>query len=140
MRLVKYDGIATYLETNGILADQLAELIDDIDIVAMDFKLPSSTGMAEYWPEHRRFLKTALKKKVFIKMVICRGTSRGDIDQAIKLLLQLKAKKVPVILQPNFFELDKELLAKLRSWQKYCRQRLSDVQVVPQLHKMIGIK
>jgi len=140
LKLIKYDGITTYLETNGILADALAYLIEEIDIVAMDFKLPSSTAMRGYWPEHQRFLKIASQKEVFIKMVICSTTERKDIDQALRLLLKARAKGLAVVLQPNFFELSKELLAKARSWQKYCSQYLDCVEVIPQLHKMTGVK
>ena len=136
LRLVKYDGITTYLETNGILADSIKELIDDIDIIAMDFKLPSSTGMVSCWREHQKFLKVALKKEVFVKMVICSSTERRDIDEAIKLILKLRAKSIPLVLQPNFFELGKELLARTRLWQKYCSRKLACVKVIPQLHKM----
>ncbi|UCB57071.1 MAG: 7-carboxy-7-deazaguanine synthase QueE [Candidatus Omnitrophota bacterium] len=140
LRLVKYDGIATYLETNGILADELAHIIEDIDIVAMDFKLPSSTGSLEYWQEHQKFLKIALKKEVFVKVVICQTTERIDLEKALKVILKLRAKKVPLILQPNFFELNKDLLAKVRLWEKYCSRYLSCVKVIPQLHKMTGAK
>ena len=140
LRLIKYDGINTYLETNGILAEELSRVIDDIDIIAMDFKLPSSTGMGSLWPEHRRFLKVALKKEVFIKMVICSSTERMDIGEAISLILKLRAKKVPVVLQPNTFELSKELLAKTRRLEKYCSQWLSFVKVIPQLHRLRGVK
>lgn len=140
LKLIKYDGITTYLETNGILADALAELIEEIDIVAMDFKLPSSTGMSEYWLEHQRFLKIASKKEVFIKMVICSTTERKDIDQALRLLSKARAKGLTVVLQPNFFELSRELLAKARSWQKYCSRYLDCVEVIPQLHKMTGVR
>lgn len=140
LRLIKNEGIATYLETNGILADELALLIEDIDIVAMDFKLPSSTGMGDYWPEHRRFLKAALKSKVFIKMVICLSTQRKDITQAIDLIVKLNVKEIPVVLQPNFFELSKELLDKTRALQKYCARYLADTKVIPQLHKLTGVK
>lgn len=136
LRLVKYDARTVYLETNGILADALAELIKDIDIIAMDFKLPSSTGMEKFWSEHQRFLKIALKKDVFVKIVVCAKTERQDLDQAIKLILKLKAKKIPVVLQPNFFELSRELFAKTRNLQKYCAQRLDCVELIPQLHKV----
>ena len=140
LRLVKYDGTTTYLETNGILADKLSELIDDIDIIAMDFKLPSSTGMRAHWQEHRRFLKIALQKEVFVKMVICSATERDDLTQAINLILKLRAKKIPVVLQPNFFELSRELLAQTRMFEKYCLRRLPHVKVIPQLHRMTGVK
>ena len=140
LKLIKYDGLTTYLETNGILADELSCLIEDIDIIAMDFKLPSSTGMGEYWREHRRFLKLALKKEVFVKMVICSSTELEDLKQAVGLILKLRAKKVPVVLQPNFFELGRELLAKTRSLEKYCSRYLPRVEVIPQLHRMTGVK
>lgn len=140
LKLIKYDGTTTYLETNGILADNLSELIKDIDIIAMDFKLPSSTGMAERWREHQKFLKIALRKEVFVKMVICSGTERRDIDKAINLILKLQAKKIPVILQPNFFELSRELLARTRLLEKHCLRRLPCVKVIPQLHKITGAR
>ncbi len=140
LRLIKYDGLTTYLETNGILADELSCLIEDIDIIAMDFKLPSSTGMGEYWREHRRFLKLALKKEVLVKMVICSSTALEDLKEAVGLILKLRAKKVPVVLQPNFFELGRELLAKTRVLEKYCSRYLPRVKVIPQLHRMTGVK
>lgn len=140
LKLVKYDAITTYLETNGILAEEFSELIDDIDIVAMDVKLPSSTGTQAYWPEHRRFLELALRKEVFIKMVICLATTLEDLDEAISLLLSLGAGQTCVVLQPNFFELSKELLAKTSEWAQYCSRHLFCVKVIPQLHRIIGVK
>jgi 7-carboxy-7-deazaguanine synthase len=140
LRLIKYDGIPTYLETNGILADELSEIIDDIDIVAMDIKLPSSTGMGSYWKEHKRFLKAAAKKEVFVKMVICSDTELEDIDKAVHLIIKAGAKDIPVVLQPNSFELNKELLAYTRELEKYCLRHLSRVKVIPQLHKITRVK
>jgi len=46
-----------YLETNGTLPHELSMIIDLVDIVAMDFKLPSSTGGKAYWREHADFLR-----------------------------------------------------------------------------------
>src|SRR3989338_4721602 len=40
---LKKAGLGTYLETNGIMPDELREVAGDIDVVAMDLKLPSST-------------------------------------------------------------------------------------------------
>lgn len=139
LRLVKYDGRRTFLETNGILADELKELIDDIDIISMDLKLPSSTGMRDFWKEHARFLKIALKKEVFIKIVFCDDTTRDDIDEAVKLVRKID-KHVPVILQPNSLELSKELLARTREAERYCKKYLMRVEVIPQLHRIAGVK
>ena len=56
------------------------------------------------------------------------------------LMVKLGAKDIPLVLQPNFFELGRELLAKTRRLQKYCSQRLGCVKVIPQLHKITGVK
>jgi len=48
LKLTRRHGYKHYLETNGTLAAELEELIDHIDIVAMDLKLPSSTGLGNF--------------------------------------------------------------------------------------------
>ena len=44
------------------------------------------------------------------------------------------------IRERNSYELSKGLLDKLIDLQKYSNKRLSDVRIMPQLHKMAGIK
>ena len=140
LRLVKEkDGAITYLETNSSLPDALAEVIDYVDIIAMDLKLPSSTGMPGLWDEHRRFLEVALKKEVFVKAVICSSTKLEDLERAISLISSFDPK-IPFVLQPNSFELGKELINKVQEWQGFCCERLADVRVVPQIHKLVGLK
>ena len=39
------------LETNGTLPDRLERVIDLIDIISMDIKLPQMTG-ADHWADH----------------------------------------------------------------------------------------
>lgn len=53
--LLKQEGFRNYLETNGALPEALNEVIEHVDIVAMDFKLPSSTGAGDFWQAHRDF-------------------------------------------------------------------------------------
>jgi len=140
LRLVKEkDGAITYLETNSSLPDALAEVIDYVDIIAMDFKLPSSTGMPGLWDEHRRFFEVAMKKRVFAKAVICSSTTREDLEKAVDLVSSLDFK-IPFVLQPNSFELGRELIDKVQEWQRFCCERLADVRVVPQIHKLVGLK
>ena len=74
------------LETNGILDRHLAEIIDDADIIAMDFKLPSSTKCRPYWEEHEAFLRIARQKEVFIKVVISSDTDKEDIARSVELV------------------------------------------------------
>jgi organic radical activating enzyme len=46
--------LRVYLETAGIHADALRSVIDHVDVVAMDIKLPSATGV-EHWDAHQGF-------------------------------------------------------------------------------------
>jgi len=36
--------------------------------------------------------------------------------------------------------LGKELINKVQEWQGFCCERLADVRVVPQIHKLVGLK
>lgn len=132
-------NITTYLETNGTLFNGLSEVLDNIDIISMDIKLPSSTGLDEFWEEHKKFLKLALNKEVFVKTVICLDTSEEDLRSCVELIADFK-KDIPFILQPNSNELTRELMDKLWEFQKVAGEALDEVRVIPQMHKLIGVR
>ncbi|MCM8783099.1 MAG: 7-carboxy-7-deazaguanine synthase QueE [Candidatus Omnitrophica bacterium] len=132
-------NITTYLETNGTLFKEIEEIVDYVDIVAMDFKLPSSTGLNSFFKEHQEFLKICLDRDVFVKTVICKSTNFFDLKRAIDILTGFK-KDVPFVLQPNYFELDDELMEKLFKFKEFSLKFLRDVRIIPQLHKFIGVK
>lgn len=143
LKLLKKEKLKSYLETNGTLPENLSEVIDLIDIVAMDIKLPSSTGQKAYWKEHLTFLKIAARKKVFVKVVVTPGTKAADIKKAA-LLVSRVSRSIPLILQPatparpDGAELDKNIL--LRFVEVGSRNRLENVRVIPQVHKILGVK
>ena len=136
LKLVKKDGIRTYLETNGILHKELEDVIDYVDIVAMDFKLPTSGKHDEYWREHKKFLNIAAKKEVFIKCIVCLSTHDKDIEEA-RSLLKGSVKDIPLIIQPNTFELSKRLLDKAKACQDTLFSISRDVRIIPQVHKYL---
>lgn len=138
-RLTKMAGYKNYLETNGILHEALEEVIDQIDIVAMDIKLPSSTGLGHFWDQHRRFLNVASKKETFIKAVICRATKEDDLNEGIRMIRDVNASTV-LVLQPNSFE-DSELLReKIERFKEIAAENHITVCIIPQMHKKIGLK
>ncbi|MGE5197010.1 MAG: 7-carboxy-7-deazaguanine synthase QueE [Deltaproteobacteria bacterium] len=139
LKLTKERGIVNYLETNGTLPDALDEVIDLVDIVAMDLKLPSSTGLVSFWKEHRRFLKIASRKEVFLKAVICKSTTGDDIREAIKLIKGTN-KDAVLVLQPNTEEYDAQLKNKIEKCRKACVDAHIKVKVIPQMHKLLGVK
>jgi organic radical activating enzyme len=133
----------SYLETNGTLPDELAGIIDLVDIVAMDFKLPSSTGERGFWDEHFEFLKIALKKNVFVKAVVTPSTTAADVEKAVGLIMRA-GKNIPFILQPatpvklDDKEISRETL--LKFLEIGLRNDLDHIRVIPQVHKMLRMK
>jgi organic radical activating enzyme len=137
--LAKEKGWQIYLETNGTLPDALSQVIRHIDCVAMDLKLPSSTGKNQFWNKHREFLKISLSKTTFVKVVICLSTVSKDLRKAAGLVGQM-CPDMPFVLVPNWFQLGYKLLKKIEGFQKMLSDSLSDVRIVPQVHKLLGIK
>lgn len=139
LKLTSKHGHKHYLETNGTLAAELEELIEHIDIVAMDLKLPSSTGMGEFWDKHRSFLKVARRKEVFLKTIICKSTEENDLKQALELIKEVSPGSI-LILQPNSNENHGALNEKLSKFKKICGQERVTACVIPQIHKIVGVR
>jgi 7-carboxy-7-deazaguanine synthase len=132
-------GVRFYLETNGTLPEELLRVIDHIAIVSMDFKLPSSCGGNEFWKEHERFMRIALKKDVFIKMVITERTEASDVALASEIIGRVKPD-VAVVLQPDGLQWT-SLLEKMIFYKNYLKRHgIGRVRMVPQAHKLAGIK
>lgn len=129
-----------YLETNGTLPRQLSEIIDFIDIIAMDFKLSSSTKRRPFWREHRDFLQIARKKNVFVKAVITGNTLQSDIEKMRDILSEIG--NIPVVLQPvtSETESDRPDREKLDCFRDILVEVSDKVVIVPQIHKLCGIR
>lgn len=139
LKLTQKCGFRNYLETNGTLPDELKEVIDYVDIVAMDLKLPSSTGLCGFWGEHRRFLELASRKEVFLKAVICQSTKVEDLEEALKIIKEIN-KSAVLVLQPNCYENHNQLKDKLENFKNICANDNVTACVIPQMHKEIGMK
>lgn len=132
--------IRIYLETNGTLVNELAKVLDLVDIISMDFKLPSVCQCGPFWKEHEDFLKTGLEKEIFVKMVIGHDTHDQDIFMARDIIKKLKPG-ISVVLQPDWYQKDELLLDKMASFRKeFTESGISDVRILPQAHKYAGVK
>jgi organic radical activating enzyme len=137
--LLKEKNLKTYLETNGVLFENLKDVIGFIDIVAMDMKLPSSTGQRAFWQEHQAFLTIARQADVFVKTVVTLETKLSDVTCAARLASEIN-RGIVFILQPNYFELSEKLLEICQKAQKKATEYLEDVRIIPQMHKHLGIR
>lgn len=137
--VMRHEGMKVYLETNGVLPDALRQVIDDVDIVAMDIKLPSSTRERAFWHEHEEFLRIALAKDVFVKVVITNDTTDDDLQRSVSLVERINPN-VLFILQPNFLDMRSGVIVKCQGYQQYASKFLKDVRVIPQVHKFMKLR
>ena len=132
-------GRVILLETAGIHTTALKKVLPWIDIVSMDFKLPSSTGLKPFWKEHAAFLQTAVdaKKEVYVKIVITKETKPDEIDLSAQIIAKTNPK-IPVFCQPASATTDAILgpsIDLLKEYQHRLLKQCARVEVRGQLHK-----
>ena len=136
--IIKPAELKIFLETNGTLADELSQIINCVDIISADIKLPSVAG--NNFGKHAEFLKIAAQKDLYAKIVISAETTLEEFDAAINLLEKI-SPQILLILQPvtpvknvkaiparKILELQARALCKLKS-----------VRVIPQTHRLLNI-
>ena len=127
--------LPVYLETNSTLYNELKQVIDYIDFIAADIKLPSCTGLEPLWKEHDLFFQEASKKELFAKIVFDENITDEEIKLSAELgkkydiELILQPKNTETFIKPNMvyvnFVLDKFLKAHKK------------VRIIPQVHKIL---
>jgi organic radical activating enzyme len=136
-----------YLDTNGLEVAAFGRVVQHVDVVAMDVKLPSATGRTS-WDLHRAFLRAAAGVEVFVKVVVTPSTPVEELDQAVRLVADLNAS-IPLVFQPEGStfsraphgkEARQRLLSLLELAQIRALDRLDDVRVIPQCHKLLKVK
>jgi 7-carboxy-7-deazaguanine synthase len=138
--VIKQKGLKIYLETNGTMPDRLAEITGLVDMIAMDIKLPSVTGASDRLAEHKKTLEAALEKEVFVKIVFGKASKPIEIESAAKMIEEVNSL-IPLVLQPvtptseikHGPTAEQALL-----FHSIAKRHLSDVRVIPQVHKLLG--
>jgi organic radical activating enzyme len=133
-------NIKIYLETNGTLPDELNNLINLIDIISMDIKLQSSTKNPVPWEKHNQFIDIAKfkHKDIFAKVVVTDKITANEIEDLVEFICN---KQIPLIIQPVNSN-NKDIVPssqKLLSIQESMLKKLTDVRIIPQVHKYLNL-
>lgn len=127
------------IETNGTLYKNLERIIDIVDIISMDIKLPKYCSK-KLWIEHENFLKIANKKNVYIKVVVDEKVKVEDFKKSIKIVESVN-KNIPFFIQPittkNNINFNSKFFDNLYNVASI---KLNNVRILPQMHKLLGIK
>ncbi len=134
---LKGSGFATHLETNGTLVEAMARVAADVDVVAMDIKLPSAGGASTRPETHLEFLRAARSTGVFVKAVVGARTTPDEIAHWAKSIAEVGVD-IPLVLQPV---MGRELITgrHLIELQAAALAELDEVRVIPQCHKVLGL-
>ncbi|UCF70411.1 MAG: 7-carboxy-7-deazaguanine synthase QueE [candidate division WOR-3 bacterium] len=123
-----------FLETNGSLPDALLRVRDYLDMICLDFKIPSATQQKQMWHEHARSLHVASTKAVFVKVVIDANYRTAEVRKTCSIIARID-RKIPLVIQPVFGRKIDNLL----ELQRMAQRILDDVRVIPQIHKYLNL-
>ena len=131
--------LPVFLETNGTLPAELDTLLPLVDMISMDIKGASTTGVKTPWAEHARFMALARERLCQVKLVVDGSTPDEEVVQAARLVRQ-HAAGAPFVLQPRTTAAglvpDGRRLLML---QQIAAAEHDDVRVIPQVHPFLGI-
>lgn len=150
-------GLGVYLETNGLHDEELTAVLPYVDVVAMDIKLPSATGLVA-WERHASFLRRLAATppaggngggvEFFVKVVVDDRSTEREIQSAAKLVASAD-RRIPFVIQPESRtlmsnrttpETRRVLRRTMTAGRKAAAAVLDDVRVIPQVHKILGIR
>lgn len=133
--------VPVLLETNGTYPDRLRGLLPWLDIVSMDVKLPSNSGERELWAEHAAFLRESRGKTVYVKVPVDDETSDDEVRTAARLVAGVEPRAA-FFLQPIVSAANVALASaeRLERFYDAAVDFLEDVRVLPQAHKLLGVR
>src|SRR5262245_42869205 len=146
------NGPRILLETHGAAAEALEQVVGEIDVVSMDWKLASDVRRASdprgrraepFHAAHERFLRIARRApEVVVKLVVTPASEDAEIDEAAARIAGVDPG-ITVILQPvTPFGPVREAPSPERLLAVFRRpsRSLADVRLIPQTHKQIGVR
>ncbi len=129
-----------YLETNSGFPDEAAKLQDLVAIASCDIKLPEHNPADNYHELLDAELKTISifngTAKTFVKIVILPETTKESISPAVDGIASID-RDIPLVLQPVTGK-GTVHSGQLLDLMDFAGEKLKDIRIIPQMHKMMG--
>ena len=145
---VKGLGVKTYLESACYDSARFAKVLPEIDICKIEFKLRDSKAMEE--KNYPTLIKNELEclklsiaegKTTYIKVVVTNSSSLKEFqDLVLKIFAVVQGSDIAgFIIQPSH-KIDEPSLETLFGFYDAVFPLYSNVRIVPQMHKAIGVR
>ena len=135
-------GVGVYLETGGHHPAELAQVIEWIERVSLDYKLPSTLPEPVAPEVFAKSVHVAARRQFYVKMVVTNEVTDAELAAACAAIAEAEPH-APLVLQPvtgvspaggpPSAERLLELLA-------VAGKHLPDVRVIPQCHQAMGLR
>jgi len=134
-------GWKIHLQTNGTCIDELSKVLDLLDWISMDYKLPSVTNQSDCLAQHREFIRISGAKLIAVKMVVDKDTLIDEIMSGAKSVISINSR-IPLILQPvtPTRGVKAPEVKNLFLWQsKLIDFGVRDLRIIPQVHPVMNL-
>lgn len=149
--ILKNNNHKIFLETNGLLPDNLEKIINRIDFISMDIKLSSVCGHEIDYEKMGEFIRISYENisigNFYVKVVVNESLSMDEFVKAVKIISGIDSD-IPLVIQPLFRlceeKNDEAIYLNGLKWilelQTEALKFLKKVLIIPQIHKLIGLK
>ncbi len=134
-------GRKVLLESRGFHYRELSDVMPRVDVVAADIKLPSFSGRPTDDKETKAFLRVAMQKYCYAKVVVGPDAPETEVAAAAHLVADV-SPGIPFIIQPRNDNgpTPPEEARRLAAMTVRFSAFLSDVRFIPQIHRLLGLR
>ncbi len=137
-------GLRVHVETGGHRPGALRHVLEAVDLVTPDCKLESATGAPTPWAAHEETyaLLEAAGKGLAVKAVVGATTPIEEVEEA-SAFAAAHLPSVPFVLLPATPYGDGPAApsrSQLYRMHLAAARRHPDVRVIPQVHRMLGLR
>jgi organic radical activating enzyme len=137
-------GLRVHVETGGHRPKETAEVLHAVDEMSPDVKLASATGEPTPWDAHDAVYRAlgAARKALCVKAVVGANATEAEVATAAAFVAE-RLPDVPLVLQPATpyghgpSTPPPEVLLRLFT---AARRAHRDVRVIPQVHRLTGMR